>query len=86
MKKSDLPYHELIGLEMRVIFSPDPSQIGISGKVVDETANLLIIKTEKGFKKIPKKYRKFEFFVGKRTIRLNGDRILGRPEERVKRL
>ncbi len=87
MKKSDLPYHELIGLKTKVIFSPDPTQIGISGKIIDETANLLIIRTEKGVKKIPKDGRVFEFIIReKQVVELNGKNILGRPEERVKKL
>jgi len=87
MKRSDLPYHELIGLKTKVVFSPDFTQIGISGKVIDETANLLIIKTEDGIKRIPKKGRVFEFVIGERqVVKLRGKDILGRPEERVKKL
>ncbi len=88
MKRSDLPYHELIGLRTRVVFSPDPTQIGISGKVIDETANLLIIKTKNGrVKRIPKKGRVFEFFIREsKVVKLSGKDILGRPEERVKKL
>ena len=87
MKKSDLPYHELIGLETEVVFSPDPTQIGISGRIIDETANLLIIKTGKGIKKIPKRHRVFKFILGRnRVVELSGKDILGRPEERVKKL
>ena len=86
MKRSDLPYHELIGLKTKVVFSPDPTQIGISGEIIDETANILVIRTEKGIRRIPKKYRVFEFTLGRKVIELNGEDILGRPEERVKKL
>ncbi len=87
MKRSDLPYHELIGLKTEVIFSPDPTQIGIYGKIIDERANLLIIRTKKGIKKIPKEYRIFKFVIDDgRVIEVRGKDILGRPEERVKKL
>ncbi|HIE23396.1 MAG TPA: ribonuclease P protein subunit [Candidatus Korarchaeota archaeon] len=87
MKRSDLPYHELIGLKTKVVFSPDPTQIGIYGEIIDETANLLIIKTKKGIKKIPKEHRIFKFVIDDRkVIEVMGKDILGRPEERVKKL
>ncbi len=77
--------HELIGLHVKVVNSPDPSQTGIKGAVIDETKNLLVIRTEKGLKKIEKKYRTFEFKLpsGER-VQVDGNKIVLRPEDRVK--
>ncbi len=67
--------------------SPNLSELGIKGKVVYETKNMLVIRTSKGDVRVPKEKRLFLFRLpsGKRVIVL-GDRIVGRPEERVKRL
>ena len=36
-------YHELIGLELKVVDSSNPSLIGLSGTVIDETKKTLLI-------------------------------------------
>lgn len=84
---SNILYHELIGLSVEVTFSPDASQLGVEGIVVDETASLLILKTLKSIKKIAKGYRTFRFTLSDgRSVKVEGSRLLGRPEERVKRI
>lgn len=45
---------EKVGDTIRVINSANKSEIGLSGKIIDETKNMLIIKTRKGIKKIIK--------------------------------
>ncbi len=72
---------------MELLSSPNLSELGIKGKVVYETKNMLVIRTSKGDVRVPKEKRLFLFRLpsGKRVIVL-GDRIVGRPEERVKRL
>ncbi len=46
---------ELIGLNIEVIKSNNKANIGIKGKIIDETKNMIIIKNEKGIKKLIKK-------------------------------
>ncbi len=46
ISEKNLAGHELIGLKVEVVFSSDPTQRGISGKVIDETENLLVVKKE----------------------------------------
>ena len=77
--------HELIGLPVEVVESSNKFQIGIKGKVVDETKNLLIIETKNGLKKIQKKGSKFIFKIpsGKK-VKVDGERIIARPEDRIK--
>ncbi len=67
--------------------SPNLSESGIKGKVIYETKNMLVIRTPRGDVKLPKEKRLFLFRLpsGKRVIVL-GDRIVGRPEERVKKI
>lgn len=85
ISRKNIIKHELIGLDVEIVNSPDPSQTGIKGTVVDETKNLIVIKTGKDLKKIEKKYRTFEFKLpsGER-VRVNGNKIVSRPEDRVK--
>lgn len=77
--------HELIGLHARVTESANKDCIGITGTVVNETKNLLIIKTKKGEKKIQKKYTKFIFKLpdGKK-VKVDGSMLVARPENRIK--
>ena len=39
-------YHELIGLELKVVDSSNPSLIGLCGTVIDETKKTLLIEVE----------------------------------------
>lgn len=71
----------LIGTEIEIIDSGNKTLIGLCGKVIDETKNTLTIRTEKGNKKIPKET--VEFMIGNKKI--NGKKILGRIEVRIKK-
>nr|WP_267900838.1 ribonuclease P protein subunit [Candidatus Korarchaeum cryptofilum] len=79
-------YHELIGLEVSVFRSPNLSEIGIKGKVVYETRNCLIIERGDRRSLIAKSGRLFLFRVDDgSSVLVLGDRLIGRPEERVKK-
>ncbi len=77
--------HEWIGLEVEVVESPNPCEIGIRGVVVDETMNTLRIKTEKGLKTVAKKGRTFRVKFAGKVLRVKGDLIAFRPEDRIKK-
>ncbi|RLI24111.1 MAG: ribonuclease P protein subunit [Candidatus Hecatellales archaeon] len=78
--------HELIGLEARVAGSSHKGYVGISGRVVDETRNMLVILSQNGFKKIPKKTSTFHFKLPDGSlVEVEGWKIVGRPEDRVKK-
>ena len=85
----NLPYHELIGLKVKVVLHTNPSLINMEGTVVWETMKTLIIRDFKNNKEIiiMKENGIFEFELpnGKKVI-IEGSRILGRPEDRVKKL
>jgi len=77
--------HELIGLNVEIIDSSNKFHIGIKGMVVNETKNLLIIEMKKGLKGVQKKGTKFVFTIPNgRKFKLNGTRIIARPEDRIK--
>ncbi len=77
--------HEWIGLNVEVVNSPNPCEVGIRGKVVDETKNTLKIMTEKGLKTVIKKGRVFRVKFAGKLMDVSGDLINFRPEERIRR-
>lgn len=83
MDAKKLRHHELIGLKVKIVECPDHTKIGRSGKVIDETRNLLVIFGEKKFR-VPKKDCVFEFVVEDKKIRLKGSEIVGQPHKRLK--
>jgi len=84
--EKNLVRHELIGLEVEIRKSRNKSQVGIKGRVVDETYNMLVIETEKGEKKVEKKSCVFVFKLpnGKK-VEVEGWVLVGRPEDRIKK-
>ena len=81
----DLIARDWIGLTVEVVASPNPCEVGIKGEVVDETQNTLRLMTEKGLKVVAKKGRTFRVWYMGRRIRVKGELIAFRPEERIKR-
>jgi len=86
INERNLVRHELIGLEVEVKKSTNKSQIGIKGRVVDETYNMLVIETNKGEKMVEKKGCVFVFKLpnGKK-VEVEGWVLVGRPEDRIKK-
>ena len=77
--------HELIGLECRVAESDNRSQVGIEGRVVDETRKTLVIETPKGFKIVPKQGTVFRLSLQKETVEVPGSLLIAKPEDRIKK-
>jgi ribonuclease P protein subunit POP4 len=76
--------HELIGLRVRVVDNANPSNVGLGARVVDESKNTFTIEDDSGEKVIPKAHGVFEFTLSDgRRIRLNGNLLVSRPEDRV---
>jgi ribonuclease P protein subunit POP4 len=50
----------LIGRRIKIVESPNRQLVGISGKVVDETKNTLILRTKNGDKRLIKKQIKIQ--------------------------
>lgn len=80
----NLRKHELIGLQVHVVRASDPSQRDLSGRVVDETRNMLVVEVGGGEKRIPKQGSRFRFDI-QGGVEVDGDEIRFRPEDRVKK-
>jgi ribonuclease P protein subunit POP4 len=82
----NLAQHELIGLPVRVVASSDRKQVGIRGRVVDETRNMLVIEKNDGkVLRIAKAGRTFRFSLKGAACEVEGRRIAFDPVERVRR-
>lgn len=79
-----LTKHELIGLEVAIVRASDPSLVGVQGRVVDETRNTVVVETAGREKRVPKQGSRFRFMV-QGGVEVEGDEILFRPEDRVKK-
>ncbi|MEM2865622.1 MAG: ribonuclease P protein component 1 [Candidatus Hadarchaeales archaeon] len=87
LRPANLPRHELIGLEVEVLESRDPGLKGLRGRVVDETKNMLKIRVGGKVKSVPKSivYLRFVLPEGE-EVRVEGKRLVARPEERVRKV
>lgn len=83
---SSIIQHELIGLEAKVVKSSNPYNMGISGRVMDETRNTLVILHRDKEKVIVKNSAGFQFTLPDGTVvEVDGKVLVGRPEDRLKR-
>lgn len=82
----DILFSTFIGLKVKIVKSTQKHLIGLEGKVVDETKNLLVIETEGKERKIPKKTAIFRFFVDDGEVDIDGSKITFRHFERPKKV
>ena len=81
----NLVRHELIGLDVAVIKSTNGKEIGLRGKVIDESRNTIRIETESGEKTLIKENCTFSFRLGSTWVNVEGKIIVARPEDRIKK-
>ncbi|MEM0201354.1 MAG: ribonuclease P protein subunit [Candidatus Micrarchaeaceae archaeon] len=77
--------NELIGLKVLVISCIDKNQKGVSGVIIDETKNLIKIKSGKNVLSLIKKNTKFRFYYGTKHFDVEGKEINFKPEERIEK-
>ncbi|MDI9633832.1 MAG: ribonuclease P protein component 1 [Methanolinea sp.] len=76
--------HELIGLEVTVVRATNPALHGLSGRVIDETRNMLVIRGEKGTKKIQKAGTRFRVVLPDGVlVEIDGSALVMAPEKRI---
>ncbi|HZB64757.1 MAG TPA: ribonuclease P protein subunit [Nitrososphaeraceae archaeon] len=78
-------FHEWIGLKIKISESSQTSLKNISGKIIFETKNMLIVRTlNNGIKKIPKKIiLQSILYLPSTVCFIKGNQLIGRPEDRV---
>ncbi len=77
---------EWIGRAVTIVACTDPTWVGRTGVIVDETKNTFLIDIGGGRRRIAKHTATFQLMVDNRTININGALLRHRPEERIKRL
>lgn len=76
--------HELIGLDVLVTCASNPGHVGVSGRIVDETKNTLVIRTERGEARIPKRFSIFRLRLPDgTTVDVDGSSLETQPERRI---
>lgn len=86
MNIKDIVKIELIGLNVEIIDAKNKSLIGIKGKIIDETKNIIFVETkDKGIKKIIKNQVKILIEYQNKKYQINGEILASRPEERIKK-
>ncbi len=75
----------LIGLDVCIVDATHEGDIGLSGTVVDETRDTVVI-DEAARRRVLKKDVLLEIDLEGKTITINGADLAGLPEERIKRI
>ena len=73
---------EFIGENVQISYHSDPSLCGVSGMIVDETRETIIIEAEGDRKIISKRPARFMFEDGE----VLGSKIAYRPQDRIKKV
>ena len=83
-----LIYHDLIGFEVEARLKSKPANTKFLdvGVVIDDTQNMLISEKNKIIKKYIKKDYFFRFKLNDGTLEVNGSKIVGIPENRLRSL
>jgi len=82
----NLVSHEWIGLRITVEENTDPRARGLTGRVVDETRNMLTIETGKRTIRLAKSNTVFSATLPTgETLRVDGNGLRYRPEDRIKK-
>ena len=76
--------HELIGMDILVSGAANPDQRGLSGRVIDETKNLLVIETPRGIKRIPKMHSTLRVLLPSgELVEIDSSVMVLAPERRI---
>lgn len=76
--------HELVGLDVLVAHASNPASVGICGRIIDETRNMLIIAAEQGVRRIQKRHSVFRLTLPDgRLVEVNGSLLVMAPEKRI---
>ena len=78
--------HEIIGLHVEIENSADEGLKGVKGQVIDESQNMLKIRTSKHEMQVPKKAQTFIFTLPDKTkVKVDGKLLHGDSIERLKK-
>ncbi len=83
--KQNIQRHELIGLNAEISAAKNKCNLGLKGKIVNETYHTLQIKTKNKVKRLFKKNITLKITLpSKEKVEINGEEIEKRPWDRLK--
>ena len=74
--------HEFIGLQTEIVNSSNPQLVGLNGVILNETKNMITLKTKNSIKNIPKSINNWKFVINNQNSIVEGKKITKRPFER----
>jgi len=78
--------HELIGLKARVVEAKNPANVGIAGKIVNETYKTLVMESKGEEKRVFKEHITLILQLPDKTkVEVNGKLLVARPWDRIKK-
>lgn len=86
MSINDILKYEFIGLNAKIVDAKNKSLVGLEGSIIDETKNLIIIENKGKIKKILKDQVIFLITINEKKYEIDGRLLVGRPEERLKKV
>lgn len=83
-----LIYHDLIGFQVSLKHKSklNKSKFQNKGEIIDETKNLVILQNKNQIKKYIKKEYIFRFNLKNYLLEVDGSKIVGKPENRLRSL
>ncbi len=85
-KRAEFLTGELIGLRVGILRSKRKGQAGLEGTVADETKNTLVLRTKAGDEKTIAKAGCIFVFEDYSEVRVPGEWLIARPEDRTKKV
>ena len=82
MQTKDIASMNLIGKNIEITKSKNKSLIGVKGKVIDETKNMIRLDNQK---KLIKSQSTFKIKIKNNTYEIDGKVLQTRPEDRIKK-
>ena len=70
---------------MEVIEAKNKNLVGIKGTIIDETKYTLVVKEEGNVKTLMKDQVTLKIYSDDHEIKVNGELLVGRPEDRLKK-
>ena len=84
MNNNEVYLMELIGKNIKVKNSSNKNNIGIKGKIIDESKNMMVIDAGNRICNIPKNGTIFHVSFGDTSYDMHGDAMVIKPEDRTK--
>ncbi len=83
----DLLTESIIGLQAKILESPDKTLQGVGGTVVFETKNTILLRKDSTIRQIAKSVAtRVEIQTCSCACFISGSALIGRPEDRISRL